>query len=251
MRLDAYEVTAHSIVTLTPAPARRAWMDRTPERFANRCLPLMMANQAGWLVTLTEPVEVAWSGRDGHGEVDVFGSDRVLENVQSHFGSGIVTFRLPYLFRTEPGYNLLARGPANQPRDGLSPLEGLIETDWSFAPFTMNWQITRPRVRLRFEAGDAVCLLVPARRGELEAFTPRIRALDADAEVAAAYRAWRAGRDTFLRDLAAGEEAAVEAGWQRDYFLGRGPGDGASPPAAAPEHQTKMALRAFAREGHR
>lgn len=243
MRLDAVVVTEESIVTLSPAPARRAWMDRTPERFANRCLPLMMANQAGWLVTLTEPVEVEWSGRDGHGEVDVFGSARARENVSSHFGSGIVTFKLPFLFRTEPGYNLLARGPANLPRDGLAPLEGLIETDWSVAPFTMNWQITRPRTRLGFAAGDAIAMLVPARRGELEAFTPRLRALSDDPEMAAAYRAWREGRDAFLRDLSAGEAAAVEAGWQRDYFLGRGPDD-----REAAGHQTKMVLGAFERD---
>jgi len=242
MRLDAYTLTADSIVALSPAPSRRAWMDATDERFANRCLPLMMANQAGWLVTLTEPVEVEWSGRDGHGEVDVFGSERVRGNVTSHFGSGIVTFKLPYLFRTEPGYNLLARGPANLPKDGVAPLEGLIETDWSCAPFTMNSQITRPRTRLRFDEGDAVCMLVPARRGELEAFAPRVLAVDDDAEVSAAYRAWRAGRDTFLRDLSAREDEAVKAGWQRDYFLGRGPGD-----QEAPAHQTKMALRPFDR----
>jgi hypothetical protein len=240
MRLDAFAVTADSILALSPAPARRAWMDRTPERFANRCLPLMMANQAGWMVTLTEPVEVEWSGRDGHGEVDVFGGERVKENVRSHFGSGIVTFKLPFLFRTEPGYDLLARGPANLPKDGLSPLEGLIETDWSFAPFTMNWQITRPRVRLRFDAGEPVSMLVPVRRGELDAFAPRLRDLDDDPEVAAAYRAWREGRDTFLRDLSAREDAAVKAGWQRDYFLGRGPGE-----REAPVHRTKMTLGRF------
>jgi antitoxin (DNA-binding transcriptional repressor) of toxin-antitoxin stability system len=240
MRLDAYTLTADSIVALSPAPSRRAWMDRTPERFANRCLPLMMANQAGWQVTLTEPVDVEWSGRDGHGEVSVYGPPLVQQNVASHFGSGIVTFKLPFLFRTEPGYNLLARGPANQPKDGLSPLEGLIETDWSFAPFTMNWQITRPRVRLRFDAGEPIALLVPARRGELEAFTPRLLALDDDAEVSVAYRAWRRSRETFLTDLAAGAREAVETGWQRDYFRGRGPGD-----QEVPEHQTKMTLRGF------
>jgi hypothetical protein len=244
MRFDAYAVTAESIVAISPAPARRAWMDRTPERFANRCLPLMMANQAGWQVTLTEPVEVAWSGRDGHGEVAIFGSAKVTENVSSHFGSGIVTFKLPFLFRTEPGYNLLARGPANQPKDGISPLEGLIETDWSFAPFTMNWQITRPGVRLRFDAGEPIALLVPARRGELEAFTPSLQALDDDAEIAAAYRAWRRSRETFLTDLADGAREAVLAGWQRDYFRGRGPGD-----REVPEHQTKMTLRGFTRRG--
>jgi hypothetical protein len=246
MRLDAHLVTADSIVTLAPAPARRAWMDATFQRFANRCLPLMIANQSGWQVTLTEPVEIEWSGGEGLGDVAVSGSDRVKRDVVSHFGSGIVTFKLPYLFRTEPGYNLLARGPVNLPRDGITALEGLIETDWSFAPFTMNWQITRPRIRLRFEPGEAVCMLVPVRRGELEAFAPRIRALDDDVEVAAAYRAWRDGRDTFLRDLGAGQKEAVEAGWQRDYFLGRGPGD-----QEAPVHQTKMVLKGFGREARK
>jgi hypothetical protein len=243
MRLDAIVVTADAIVTLAPAPARRAWMERTPERFANRCLPLLMANQAGWMVTLTEPVEVEWSGREGHGEVDVFGSARVRENVKSHFGSGIVTFTLPFLFRTEPAYNLLARGPANLPKDGLSALEGLIETDWSFAPFTMNWQVTRPRARLRFEAGEPVAMIVPVRRGELSAFAPRLRRLDDDAEIAAAYRTWREGRDGFLRDLRSGEAAAVEAGWQRDYFLGRDPRG-----READAHETRMALRPFVEE---
>jgi hypothetical protein len=242
VRLDAYAVTAESIVTLAPASARRAWMDATHERFANRCLPLLMANQAGWAVTLTEPVEVEWSGRAGQGEVDVSGSDRVKENVASHFGSGIVTFKLPYLFRTEEGYNLLARGPANQPRDGIAPLEGIIEVDWSFAPFTMNWQITRPRLRIRFEEGDTIAVLVPQRRGELAAFEPRLRQLDDDPEIASAYRAWRADRARFLHDLKEGEARAVEAGWQRDYFLGRGPGD-----REAPTHETKMALAPFRR----
>src|SRR5262245_40135699 len=113
MKLEAIGVTAASIVTLAPAPARRAWLDRTPERFANRCLPLMIANQAGWLVSLTEPVEVEWTGSDAIDGVDVFGSALAKENVASHFGCGIVTFKLPYLFRTESGYNLLVRGPAN------------------------------------------------------------------------------------------------------------------------------------------
>jgi hypothetical protein len=95
MRLDAIVVTADSIVTLAPAPGRRAWMDRTPERFANRCLPLLMANQAGWMVNLTEPVEVEWSGREGHGEVEVFGSARVQGSVKSHFGSASSPSRCP------------------------------------------------------------------------------------------------------------------------------------------------------------
>lgn len=243
MKFEAYVVSAESIVTLAPAPARRAWMDQTPQRFANRCLPLMMANQAGWFVILTEPVEVSWSGEDGLNEIKVFGSDKARENVSSHFGSGIVTFKLPFLFRTEAGENLLARGPANLFKDGIAPLEGLIEADWAISPFTMNWKITRPNHRIRFDAGEPVCMLVPERRHALEKLEPALLNLDDDPKLAAEYRAWRAGRDKFIGDLDAGKEEAVKAGWQRDYFLGRGPGE-----SVARQHQTKMVLQAFRRK---
>lgn len=235
-------LTASSIVKLSPAPGRREWMERTPERFANRCLPLLMANQAGWFVELTEPVEVEWNGRDGLGDVEVTGSELVRENVASHFGCGIVTFKLPYLFEVEEGYNLLARGPANVFKDGIAPLEGLVEADWSVAPFTMNWKLTRPRQRVRFEAEEPICQLVPQRRRELSEFDPVLVDLDADARVSRQYREWRESRDTFIGDLAAGREEVVRAGWQRDYFLGRAPGG-----AQAPEHETKLSLRPFRR----
>ncbi len=243
MKLEAYEVSRESIVTLSPAPARREWMERTPQRFANRCLPLMMANQAGWFVTLTEAVEIEWSGEDGIQEIAVFGSERVKTNVASHFGCGIITFKIPYLFRTPAGYNLLARGPANLFKDGISPLEGLIEVDWAISPFTMNWKITRPGHRIRFEEGEPVCMLVPERRFALEKFEPTILALDDDPELAADYREWHKSRGQFITDLAAREEEAVKAGWQRDYFQGKTLEGG-----RVAQHQTKLELRPFRRK---
>jgi hypothetical protein len=215
-------------------------MEQTPDRFANRCLPLIMANQAGWFITLTEAVEVEWSGQDGREEVLVFGGERVQSSVASHFGGGIVTFKLPFLFRTPAGYNLLVRGPSNLPKDGVAPLEGLVEADWAISPFTMNWQITRPHHRIRFEEGEPICMVVPERRHALEELEPALFDLDEDAELSEAYLAWRKSRDAFIGELAAGEEEAVRAGWQRDYFLGRGLGE-----RVAPEHQTKLSLRAF------
>jgi len=244
MLLNAYVLTPDPILTMVPATARREWMERSPERFANRCLPLMIANQAGWFLVLTEAVEVEWSGSEALAGVEIFGSERAKTNVTSHFGGGIVTFKLPYLFRTEPGYNLLARGPANLFKDGIAALEGLIETDWSIAPFTMNWKLTRPKRRVRFEVGEPVCMLVPQRRHELEAFEPVVQDLDDDAAIASEYRRWRESRDKFISDLAAREEDAVRAGWQRDYFLGRGPGE-----TVVPQHQTKLAVRPFQRKG--
>ena len=51
----AVELTAHVVRstegwTLEPAPLQRDWMDQTVSRAAYRCLPMAMANQAGWLI---------------------------------------------------------------------------------------------------------------------------------------------------------------------------------------------------------
>ena len=51
------------------------------------------------------------------------GADGALP-MSSHFGYGILTWTLPYLFRTPPDWNLLARGPSNLPKDGIQALEG-------------------------------------------------------------------------------------------------------------------------------
>ena len=45
--LIAYRVSALSM-RLVPAPRARDWMQATRDHVANRCLPLLVANQAGW-----------------------------------------------------------------------------------------------------------------------------------------------------------------------------------------------------------
>jgi hypothetical protein len=90
----------------------------------------------------------------------------------SHFGYGILTFSVGYLFRTPPGYNLYVRGPANLHKDGIAALEGIVETDWSEAPFTMNWQVTRRNHPIVFEEGEPIAMISLIRRGELERFHP-------------------------------------------------------------------------------
>jgi hypothetical protein len=138
--------------------------------------------------------------------------------------------------------NLLVRGPANVLKDGVCPLEGIIETDWCPATFTMNWRLTRPGQTVTFEAGQPFAMLVPVRRGELEAFEPEIRAIDADPAVARAYREWHRSRSSFLTDLRLPGTEAREQEWQKDYVHGRNP-DG----SVAPEHQRKLSLRPFRR----
>jgi hypothetical protein len=160
---------------------------------------------------------------------------------QSHFGSGVVTWHIPYLFRTPPGYNLLVRGPANWPLDGASPLEGIVEADWAVATFTMNWKLTRPSQPVVFPAGFPVAMVVPQRRHDLESFRPVTRPIERDPELEREYRRWAEDRRRFNEELRDPGSAAVQRRWQKDYFQG-------TPPAGPkiPEHQVKLNLRPFA-----
>ena len=239
--LVAYRVSDAPPLRLVSAPAARAWMHATADRFAQRCLPLLMANQHGWLVLNSHRVVVLWTGGDDQASLRIeHRSGSEPYPAISHFGYGILTWTIPYLFRTPPGYNLLVRGPANWPKDGASPLEGLVETDWSAATFTMNWKLTRPGFPVVFEVDEPICMLVPQRRGDIEAFRPRLADIHDDPELFDEYRAWIQSRSSFLQDLPIPGSEANASGWQRDYFRGVSPTG-----SPAVEHQLKLKVREF------
>jgi hypothetical protein len=220
-------------------------MDEAEARWPNRCLPLLVANQSGWWLLNPDPFTATWDGGPGQDAVCIEYDEEQPERLaMSHFGYGIITFTVPFLFRTDPGWDLLARGPANLPKDGLSALEGVVETDWSTATFAMSWKITRPGVPVRFERGEPYCTVVPQRRYELESFTPRVANLDEDQELAAGFRAWLSHRDRLHALKFVSQFGKVEGfeanAWQRDYFKGQ---DVAGNPA--PDHRTKRELRPF------
>lgn len=240
LTLIAYRLHDQDPMPLVPAARQRDWMDNTAQKFAYRCLPLLIANQAGWHILNTHPVKVTWTGKKATQAITVEYLEKPLrQRLSSHFGYGIVTWGLPFLFRTPPGYNLLARGPANMPKDGIAPLEGIIETDWSSATFTMNWQITRPHHPIIFEKDEPICFIVPQKRGELEAFTPEIRSIESDPELQAQFKEWQEGRLASQKQFEALDPLAPQKPWQRDYFLG------ALPDNPAQDHQMRLEIREF------
>lgn len=239
-KLIAYR-TGSTPMPLVAASQTRAWMDATRDRFAYRCLPLLIANQAGWVLLNTHTLLVTWDGGPHKESIDV----QVLRGqgpppVASHFGHGVLTWTVPYLFRTSPGYNLLMRGVPNLPKDGVTALEGVVETDWSPATATMNHKLTRPGLSVRFDVDEPVCMVLPVLRGQLETVEPEIRTLSDEAELAEQHRVWSSSRLEFLARLEGEGVAEGTPGWQRDYFQGGSPGG-----VRAPEHQRKLRLRPF------
>ena len=227
-------------MTLTPAPIEREWMEAASQRFPYRCLPLNIANQNGWVVGCPVAFRAYWYGGPNPADVEVRFDGPPDASVLSHFGAGTITFSLPWLFRTPPGVNLWAKGPANWIKDGVQPLEGVIETDWASSTFTMNWKLTRPNEWVRFDRGEPFCMLVPVPRGFAEGLVPRVEPLTGNAELHEAYKKWEASRSGFLKGLQTNDPEAVKQGWQKDYFQGKTDEGG-----TFAGHQTRLRIKEF------
>ncbi len=213
----AYEVSIPEGMPIAAAPRSRDWMESTDQGFALRCLPLLIANQSGWFIANPAAFTARWNGGNRKEDIVVeFDSSKRDDRIQTHFGHGILTFSLPYLFRTPSGVNLLVRGPSNQIKDGVQALEGVVETDWAVSPFTMNWKFTRPNHDVRFESGEPICMITPLQRGLVESLTPIRMPLQSNQELMAAYKEWRSRRGGFLTQLSNREAKAVREGsrWQ-------------------------------------
>ncbi len=236
MKLIAYPA-GHLLPKLMAAPAERFWMSETPEGFANRCLPLRIANGHGWELLCPYGITAFWTGGDHSAAVQIHTDEQVLNHiVLSHFGCGILTFNISWLFRTAPGYNLYVTGPVNRPKDGIAALTGVVETDWTCSTFTMNWLFTRPDHPVRFAKDEPFCHIFPVKRSLIEDCEPEIRLISDDPVTEKAFLAFCASRAEFLRGLSVGEEKAVKEKWQKDYFQGKG---------APPDHQTKLKAAEF------
>jgi hypothetical protein len=246
LRLVLFHRRAAPAARIVPGNRWRDWMSATDDRHANRCLPLLMANQTGWVLLNPAPFTATWDGSDRGASLEVeYPADVPAESriAKSHFGYGILTFVFDDLIQTPPGYNLLVRGPTNSPKDGICALDGLVETDWSAAPFTMNWKLTRPGT-VSFAKDEPFCQIIPQRRGELERFGAELRTLSSEPQLAKRFKAWSAYRSMVEVARRSGRETG-DAGWRRlwmpDYFKGTSPSGESSP-----GHQTTLRLASFA-----
>ena len=220
--LTAYRLPrCANYLKIVPASANRAWMDIDTGGWANRCLPLRIANQAGWWVLCDADFEAVWTGKNAKDSVRIqFDRGQSSACVSSMFGYAVLSFGLPYLFRTPPGWNLWARGPANLPKSSIAPLEGIVETDWLNFPFTMNWKFTERLKPVRFRRDEPICMLVPIRRGDTESFHPEVRNLESDLELSHSFELGLEKRNLVRKDLL--QDKKVEGRALGHYVRGEG-----------------------------
>lgn len=237
-KLTCYKVHENPC-RIVAARSNRQWMDDTDQRFAYRCLPLSIANAMGWELLLPTSITARWNGGSGIDDVQIESTDGSdTESVaSSHFGHGVLTFHVGYLFRTELGTGIWARGIPNRPKDGIAPLEGVIETDWLDFTFTMNWKFTRVG-EVTFEKDEPFCFLTLLDYRALLNVTPQIVPIQKDQGLEERFGRWRRARDDFNSRLLAGDPEAVRERWQKWYLRGvNGPAG-----SSAPAHLSKLRL---------
>src|SRR4051794_15996307 len=60
--LTAYYGGSRPVVPVKPASRQRWWLPETPGQSAKRCLPLLVANQRGWVLECPVAFSVVWDG---------------------------------------------------------------------------------------------------------------------------------------------------------------------------------------------
>ena len=225
-----------------PAEATRPWMDATAEKFAYRCLPLNIANSHGWEVLSPCDVEAYWTGRPGTEAVIVRNAPGTAAHNKavSLFGQGTITFHIQALFRTPPGWDLMITGSPNRPKEGVMPLSGVVETDWSPYTFTMNWKFTRRNHWVRFRQGEPICFIYPVVRGALEQMNPIVVDLEDNPALHQEFKAWSRSRDQFQAEV--GRATRPSERWQKRYYRGVSMSD----ERPVPDHRSRLRLRPFA-----
>lgn len=234
---------------IAPASAKRGWMTETPESFAYRCLPLAIANAHGWEVLSPCGFSAKWDGGVEASSVQIVldeGADR-KSAPHSLFGSGTITFHVDGIMRTSEGWNLWVGGPPNGIKDGIAPLGGVIETDWSPYTFTMNWRFTRPDVWIRFEENEPFCHFFPTPRGVVAGLKPELRPMEDQPELLQTFDAWATARRNFQEWVRKTKPSAPADQWQKLYYRGLHP-EGQPGPA---DHESKLRLSEFRQTGSR
>jgi len=214
-----------------PAPQERAWMNQTRGRLAYRCPPLSTANTHGWEILNPVSFYAIWNGGEERADITLYHNEADgVPLARSGFGSGLLTFPVPGLIRTEPGYDLYVSGPVNRPKSGMHAMTGIVEADWSLHGFTVTWLFTRANELVHFAKGEPFCSFFPIQRGLIESFEPSLRKPADDPA------AWQ-GHSELKEDRRRWNEAVHVPGseerrqlWQRKYLRGPEDKDSVEPP---------------------
>ena len=231
--IRAHVVDGANIVVdehIRPSPPRRDWMDAVPAGYIYRCIPLLAANTMGWELLNPADTTLIWDGGQRIENIKVECERRGLFTASSHFGSGIATWYVPFLFKTSPDLGLYICGPANHEHNGAQPLDAFVRTDWLPFPFTVNWKLNKAGIPVTFKKGEPLARVMPFPLTLIDETKLEIVALSSDpgfkAEVTAFGKARAANvaaqRANIAKAAAEGKTPSQDGVYNAQYVKAKG-----------------------------
>lgn len=195
----------------------------------------------GWELLNPVDAEVIWNGGAMNTDVKIDQAVRDKFGPVSHFGVGMITWYVPFIFRTSPDLGLIVTGPANHEHNDAVPLDAYIRTDWLPFPFTMNWRATRKDQAIAFTAGEPIARILPYPIAMLNETELDIVELSSDPAFMEEVNQWGKARAQNVQKAQADIAAWIEGGakpdgqgvWNSQYVRAKGQGDAGFEP-----HQT-------------
>lgn len=166
--IDGFDISNLEDV-VRPMVRKRDWFDKN----FYYCMPLSMANQQGWSISLPYDIRVVWDGNYDPSGVTIESNTKDFRNVlvKSHFPQGTFTIKIPIIFRTPPGISMMIMPPSNYCHENLSTMSGIVETDNLRFPFSVTIKIPIPNHRVEIPANTPLATIVPIERGLAEKFS--------------------------------------------------------------------------------
>ena len=193
----------------------------------------------GWIICNSCDAIAIWNGGESHKDIVVIMDDcGAAKAITSHFGHGIITWQIPWLFKSTEGIGLMVRGCSNFWVDNARALDAFVETNWSPYTFTFNWKIMKPDVPVVWKKGDPVCMIIPYPINFIEKAQPKMEDLRNNETLHNSYCEWSKYRNEFNATPHAGN-------WQKDYFIGRHSHPAKGQETQVKHHKTKFSLSPF------
>lgn len=161
MTIKAYALSEYAAGLQVP-PDQREWASDDRDLCANPAW--QRVNGIGWQLCCPRAFEATWNGGPHAEDVEIrFDQmpDQAPIFVRSQLGGGMLTFHTGYQMLTAENQMLWVRGPINAPKDGLYPLETLVNASLLPATIVVHWKFARPHQTVRFVAGEPFCAIVP------------------------------------------------------------------------------------------
>jgi hypothetical protein len=191
------------IFPVVPLTAKRKWMSESSKKYAYKCLPLNIANQYGYAVLCPADFTLDWWGGTDSKDVDFHVSskdDYIKNHIHSYFGEGTFTIHVDFMIKTPKGFSTYIRGVPNETKQGIKPLDAIVETDWLPFTFTYNFLLTDPGI-YTFKKGEPLFTFFPIERNTVEKFELKESRIENNPELFKDFKEYSDKRENLLETI--------------------------------------------------